>query len=179
MGLGLVWLGTTAACQRAPTPRAVIANADVAGSASELPDGVAYLAVTDACASELVAHGGSQAPQWVRSDRDFDGDGVVDVVIADRRACDAVGNCYWQLYKGAPATAAGARCPEFVGEVAGATLAVVENDESPMRLQGLWRLSATRVMRHEYRLVGGRYELQAVAVCALGADAIVCSAPAP
>lgn len=175
--LALLALGTTAACQRATTPRAVIGNAQVAGSASELPLGVAYLDASDACATALVAHGGTAAPLWVRSERDFDGDGILDVVIADRRACDELGNCYWQLYQSSPAVAAGADCPRFVGEVAGATLAVVENDESPMRVQGLWRLSAARVMRHEYRLVGGAYELQSAAVCLVGDKSILCSAP--
>ncbi|MBK9070483.1 MAG: hypothetical protein IPL79_05720 [Myxococcales bacterium] len=168
-------LGSVVACQRASGPRAVIGNAEVAGSASELPLGVVYLDTDDACAAELTSHGGTPAPQWVRSDRDFDGDGGIDVAIADRRACDDLGNCYWQLYKGAASTAAGLACPHFVGEVAGATLAVVENDESPMRLQGIWRLSDARVMRHEYRVVGGRYELQSAAVCALTEAAIVCS----
>lgn len=167
----IVWCTIQSAACKSGGSAVVVRAPQTAGSATDLPMGVVYLDLADACTPQFVAYGASSAPVWVRSERDFDGDGRADVVIADQTQCDERGNCRWQLFQHQTAA-----CPVYVGELAGATLAIVESDEKPMRLQGIWYLADNRVLRHEYRMVDGRYELSSATVCRLDADVVQCAA---
>lgn len=173
------WLFLAAGCTSKPRRAAMVVEPQVALSSDDLPAGVEYLDPNGACAGVFMARGGSMAGVWVEARRDVDGDGAEDVVIADRRMCDERNNCQWQLYRGGlPASGdGGAGCPQFAGAVDGQALAVVDNDEKPRRLQGIWRLEADRVLRHEYRLIAGIYQLTSVSMCRIEAERVICSTP--
>ena len=38
------------------------------------------------------------SPKLERADRDLDGDGVAEVIVTDRAACTAEGNCAWNVF---------------------------------------------------------------------------------
>ena len=60
----------------------------------------------------------SAAPRLVRADRDLDGDGQPEPVVADQAMCTAERNCYWNVFRAAP----DGGCARFAGALAGAYL---------------------------------------------------------
>jgi len=103
----------------------------------------------------------SDHPDRQRADRDLDGDGRLETVVADRNLC-ADGNCYWNVF--VRDTAEG--CERFAGAVAGAALEPTL--PSPTRwpdVRGYWNLGGPRVLIHTYQFHHGGYLLTEVLLC--------------
>jgi hypothetical protein len=124
----------------------------------------------------------SEHPEAVRADRDLDGDGTDEVVVADRTMCTHEGNCYWNVFV-APRPDAADQCQRFAGTLAAAAL---EPDPSGGRgednfadLRGYWLLtSGGRLLLHEYRFRRGGYQVVDAILCRReGDDRLQCEAP--
>ena len=120
------------------------------------------------------------SPDPVHADRDLDGDGAVEVVIADRTMCTPEGNCYWNVFVPPPDGAADA-CERFAG-----TLAAVALEESGghgednfVDLRGYWRLTGGgRLLLQEYRFRRGGYQVTDAILCRReGDDRLLCEEP--
>jgi len=116
------------------------------------------------------------SPEFVRADRDLDGDGATEVVIADRDLCKGE-NCYWNLF------AEQGGCKRYIGTASGASLDRLEGiGEDRFRdLRAWWRLSSGgRVMLHIYEFRLGGYRLAEALVCRQNTDdRILCASEGP
>jgi hypothetical protein len=114
----------------------------------------------------------SARPDAVRADRDLDGDGAPEVVVADRSLCTAAGNCFWNVFVPAPAGAAD-RCDRFAGTLEAAALepAATQGEDRFTDLRGYWNLAGNgRVLVHEYRFRRGGYRLVGAVLCRRAGD---------
>jgi hypothetical protein len=118
----------------------------------------------------------------VHADRDLDGDGVDEVVVADRTMCTPEGNCYWNVFVAAREEAAD-QCQRFAGTLAAAAL---EPDPGGGRgednfadLRGYWRLtSGGRLLLNQYRFRRGGYQVVDAILCRReGDDRLQCEDP--
>jgi hypothetical protein len=111
----------------------------------------------------------SKSPRLQRADRDLDGDGRAEVVVADRAMCTAEGNCYWNVYR----KDAGDACHRYLGTVAGAVIdrLVRRGEDGFHDLRAWWRLtSESRFLLQEYRYRHGGYRMAEAMVCRQGED---------
>ncbi|MBZ0235425.1 MAG: hypothetical protein K8M05_24060 [Deltaproteobacteria bacterium] len=111
----------------------------------------------------------SDTPRMRRADRDLDGDGTPEAVVADETMCTADGNCYWNIFI---RTDAG-ECERYAGALAGAALeplpAVAGMAWPPVR--AYWNLGGgKRVLVQEYQFRRGGYVLYDTLVCRREAD---------
>jgi hypothetical protein len=122
-----------------------------------------------ACAVSTSGGVMSKDPRLERSSRDLDGDGAPELVVVDRRACDASGNCYWNVYwRGADGS-----CDRYAGTLAGAALEVLpgRGDRGVSDVRGYWRLGrGERMLLQEYRFIRGGFEVREVLLCVRHAD---------
>lgn len=108
----------------------------------------------------------SDAPRWKRADRDLDGDGQAEAVVADERLCTSDGNCYWNVF-----TRAGGECERFAGALAGAVLEPQVGGVGWPPVRAYWSLSGgKRVLVQEYQFRRGGYVLTETLVCRREAD---------
>lgn len=118
------------------------------------------------------------APDLVHADRDLDGDGRVEVVVADRTMCSVEGNCYWNVFVSPPEGAA-EPCHRFAGTLAGVALEPTggAGEDNFVDLRSYWRLtSGGRVLLHEYRFRRGGYQVVDAIVCRQeGDDRLLCA----
>jgi hypothetical protein len=104
----------------------------------------------------------SEHPDRQRADRDLDGDGNPETVVADRALCVAEGNCYWNVF--VRETADG--CERFAGAVAGAVLEPAPPGTTRWPdIRGYWSLGGARVLIHTYQFRRGGYLLTEALLC--------------
>lgn len=110
----------------------------------------------------------SAAPILVRADRDLDGDGQPEAVVADQAMCTALGNCYWNVFL--PATDGG--CARFAGALAGAYLEPRAPGPGgvPAPVRAYWNLQAPRLLVQDYEFRRGGYVIVDTLVCRREAD---------
>jgi hypothetical protein len=102
-----------------------------------------------------------EAPRFKRADRDLDGDGNPEAVVADENLCTADGNCYWNVF-----VRAEGGCERYAGALAGAVLEpqAVASGWQPVRVY--WNLGGgKRVLLQEYQFRRGGYVLAETLVC--------------
>jgi hypothetical protein len=104
------------------------------------------------------------APRMRRADRDLDGDGTPEAVVADETMCTADGNCYWNVFVRSEAS----ECERYAGALAGAALeplaATPGTAWPPVR--AYWNLGGgKRVLVQEYQFRRGGYVLNDTLVC--------------
>ncbi|MBK9031974.1 MAG: hypothetical protein IPL61_11715 [Myxococcales bacterium] len=108
----------------------------------------------------------SAEPDRQRADRDLDGDGRPESVIADRRLCQG-DNCYWNVFVRAEADG----CERFAGVIAGAAL-----EPGPATggawpdVRSYWSLGGDRLLIHTYQFRRGGYLLTDALLCRRVAD---------
>lgn len=106
----------------------------------------------------------SDRPQLRRADRDLDGVGGLERVVADERMCTADGNCYWNVF--IPGEPGG--CERYVGTIAGRALEILDDrpNSSLATVRGYWELTGDgRMLVHEYEFRGGGYVLTETLLC--------------
>jgi hypothetical protein len=105
----------------------------------------------------------SQRPDLRHADRDLDGDGQSETIVADRALCTPEGNCYWNVFVHPPGG-----CPRYAGTLAGERLEplAARGDDHFLDVRGYWQLtSKDRFLVEEYRFVRGGYLSQGALVC--------------
>ncbi len=98
-----------------------------------------------------------------RADRDLDGDGRAEVVVADRTLCTHSGNCYWNVFG-----RLGKGCQRYLGTVAGVGIERLQprGDLGFHDLRSWWRLAGDdRFLLQRLRFRGDGYRLVEVLVC--------------
>jgi hypothetical protein len=110
------------------------------------------------------------APRLEHADRDLNGDGAAEAIIADRSLCTAEGNCYWNVFI-AP-TAGSSDCVRYAGTLQGRALEplTTKGDDSMADVRSYWTANGGRVMLHSYHFVRGGYNLGETLVCKRGGD---------
>ncbi|MCL4225144.1 MAG: hypothetical protein KJZ91_11835 [Myxococcales bacterium] len=115
------------------------------------------------------------APRFRRADRDLDGDGTPEAVVADETMCTADGNCYWNVFVRTEA----AGCDRYAGALAGAVLEPLPGAAAGAwpALRAYWNLGGgKRVLVQEYQFRRGGYVLTDTLVCRREADdRLLCS----
>lgn len=103
------------------------------------------------------------APTLARADRDLDGDGRPEQVVADRGRCTEAGNCYWNVFL--PADDGG--CARFAGTLAGAYLepGPASAPGVPAPVRAYWALGGGRLLVSDYEFRRGGYALVGTLVC--------------
>ncbi len=110
--------------------------------------------------------------EFIRSDRDLNGDGVDEVVVADRDLCTAEGNCHWNLFRVHDG------CHRYLGTISAARMRRMSgrSDDGFHDLRTWWHLtSGERALLQEYRFRRGGYHITDVLLCRpQGDDRIIC-----
>jgi|JI10StandDraft_1071094.scaffolds.fasta_scaffold03247_21 hypothetical protein len=108
----------------------------------------------------------SAQPDRRRADRDLDGDGQPETVIADRALCQG-DNCYWNVFVRDPDGA----CERFAGTLAGAALEPAAATGGAMAdVRTFWGLGGDRLLIHTYQFRRGGYLLVDAVLCRRVAD---------
>ena len=103
----------------------------------------------------------SDHPDRQRADRDLDGDGRAETVVADRALC-VDGNCYWNVFVRDSADT----CERFAGALAGAALEPTPPGAARWPdIRGYWSLGGARVLIHTYQFRRGGYLLTDALLC--------------
>jgi hypothetical protein len=107
------------------------------------------------------------SPKLERADRDLDGDGVAEVIVTDRAACTAEGNCAWNVF----ATRAG-DCTRYLGTFVAAALEPLNarGDDNMVDVRGYYNLHGGRMLLEGYHFVRGGYEQTDALVCRRESD---------
>lgn len=153
--LATAFLGGCPSSHRTPPPRAPASTVRVGECADPQRDGTL-----------------SPDPDLQRADRDLDGDGTDEVVVADRRLCRE-GNCHWNLFA---VTRGNAACHRYLGTVAGAAIEVGEVGEAGFpELRGWWKFDEQRALLQVYQYSGAGYRLMETLLCRQGGgDGVQC-----
>jgi hypothetical protein len=109
----------------------------------------------------------SAHPDVIHADRDLDGDGTPEVVVADRTMCTGDGNCYWNVFV-KPSPDAANTCLRFAGTLAAAALEPSggRGEGGFVDLRGYWMLTGGgRLLLHEYRFRRGGYQVVDAILC--------------
>jgi hypothetical protein len=95
----------------------------------------------------------SATPRLERADRDLDGDGRPEIIVVDRAKCDALGNCYWNVFSPDGA------CTRYLGSFAGAALEplATRGDANMVDVRAYWRQNGGRMLLEPYRFTRGAY----------------------
>jgi hypothetical protein len=103
----------------------------------------------------------SSTPELDRGDRDLDGDGALEAVVADRTLCTRAGNCRWNIFGKEQG------CWRYLGTVAAAGLELLPDrgEGGYQPLVGWWRFEGRRSLRQEYRYRLGGYRLVDTLIC--------------
>jgi hypothetical protein len=116
----------------------------------------------------------SARPDLRRADRDLDGDGTAELVVADEALCRD-GNCYWNLFSGT----ASQGCRRYLGTIAGAAIDRLgrRGEDGFHDLRAWWRLGGgARQLLQEYRFRNGGYRIAEAMVCRqAGDDRLTCA----
>ncbi len=97
----------------------------------------------------------STQPQLERADRDLDGDGRAEIIVVDRAKCDALGNCYWNVFE----PGRSGECARYLGNFAGAALEplATRGDANMVDVRAYWKQNGGRMLLEPYRFVRGGY----------------------
>jgi hypothetical protein len=121
-----------------------------------------------------------ERPDLVHADRDLNGDGVDEVVVADRTMCTPEGNCYWNVFVPPPDNAA-EPCQRFAGTLAAIALTSTagRGEDNYVDLLGFWRLTGGgRLLRQEYKFRRGGYQVIDAVLCRQEGDQrLLCEEP--
>jgi hypothetical protein len=104
-------------------------------------------------------------PRLKHADRDLDGDGVAELVVADGGLCTTEGNCWWNVFRRSR-DADG--CARYAGTVAAASLEslAARGDDGYADVRGVWNLTGTgRYLVQDYRYVRGGYQVVDALLC--------------
>jgi hypothetical protein len=120
----------------------------------------------------------SKKPRLRRADRDLNGDGQAEVVVADETLCNG-SNCYWNLFSGSQVGG----CRRYLGTVAAEAIDRLgqRSADGYHDLRGWWRFaSGDRHLVLEYRYRLGGYRVTEAMVCGKeGDDRLVCAPEEP
>lgn len=112
-------------------------------------------------------------PALSRADRDLDGDGKDEVVIADRNICTPEGNCHWNVFHD------DAGCLRYVGTISAARVQRLprRGEHGFSDVRAIWYLtSENRLLLQEYRFRRGGYRIAEVVLCRQsGDDSVLCA----
>jgi hypothetical protein len=112
-------------------------------------------------------------PALSRADRDLDGDGKDEVVIADRNICTPEGNCHWNVFHD------DAGCLRYVGTISAARVQRLprRGEHGFADVRAIWYLtSENRLLLQEYRFRRGGYRIAEVVLCRQsGDDSVLCT----
>lgn len=112
-------------------------------------------------------------PTLARADRDLDGDGKDEVVIADRNICTSEGNCHWNVFHD------DAGCLRYVGTISAARVQRLprRGEHGFADVRAIWYLaSENRLLLQEYRFRRGGYRIAEVVLCRQsGDDSVLCT----
>lgn len=101
------------------------------------------------------------SPRLKRADRDLDGDGTPEAVVADESLCTPDGNCYWNVF-----VRAEGGCERYAGALAGAVLEPQAGGPGWPPVRAYWNLGGgKRVLVQEYQFRRGGYVLSETLVC--------------
>ncbi|MGE0550458.1 MAG: hypothetical protein AB7O24_09280 [Kofleriaceae bacterium] len=105
------------------------------------------------------------SPRLDHADRDLNDDGAAELVVVDRDMCTAEGNCYWNVFRNAPAS--GGECLRYAGTFAAAALEplAARGDDNMRDVRGYWNLHGGRLLLQSYRFVRGGYQLVDAVLC--------------
>ena len=106
----------------------------------------------------------SESPSLVRADRDLNGSGEDEIVVADRALCNRAGNCHWNVFAGAQAG-----CLRYVGTIGAAAIERLDSrgEDGFYDLRGWWQLAAEgRMLMQEYSFRHGGYRVVEAMPCA-------------
>ena len=109
----------------------------------------------------------SEQPTPWRADRDLDGDGADEVVVADRSLCTREGNCHWNIYSLQDG------CHRYLGTISASNIQRIRprSETGYYGVRGFWRLTGGgRVLLQEYRFRRGGYELVEAILCRMADD---------
>jgi hypothetical protein len=112
-------------------------------------------------------------PALSRADRDLDGDGKDEVVIADRNICTPEGNCHWNVFHDE------AGCLRYVGTISAARVQRLprRGEQGFADVRAIWYLTGeNRLLLQEYRFRRGGYRIAEVVLCRQsGDDSVLCA----
>lgn len=101
------------------------------------------------------------SPRLKRADRDLDGDGTPEAVVADESLCTGDGNCYWNVF-----VRAEGGCERYAGALAGAVLEPQAGGSGWPPVRAYWNLGGgKRVLVQEYQFRRGGYVLSETLLC--------------
>jgi hypothetical protein len=110
------------------------------------------------------------SPRPERADRDLDGDGTPELVVADRALCTAEGNCWWNVFR---RDDDGGGCSRYAGTLAAASLEplAARGDDGFADVRGTWNLASNgRFLVQDYRYVRGGYQVVDALLCRRESD---------
>ena len=120
------------------------------------------------CADPATSGVVSESPSTMRADRDLDGDGVAETVIADKKRCGD-GNCHWNIFT----SGSEAGCRRYLGTVSGQSIEGLDTrgPHGYSDVRGWWRLdSDDRYLLQLYEYQRGGYRLVEVLLCRMAGD---------
>ena len=116
------------------------------------------------------------SPRLERADRDLNGDGVAEVIVADRTLCTTEGNCHWNVFvvpqAGTP------DCARYAGTFDASLFErlTTKGDDNMADIRGYWNLHGGRLLLQSYRFLRGGYRIVDALVCrSAGGDKLDCA----
>lgn len=107
------------------------------------------------------------SPALARADRDLDGDGADEPVVADRNICTPEGNCHWNVFHDQ------AGCLRYVGTISAGRIQRLprRGERGFSDIRAIWHLTGEqRLLLQEYRFRRGGYRIVDVLLCRQSAD---------
>lgn len=97
-----------------------------------------------------------------RADRDLDGDGRPEPIRVDRSRCDALGNCYWNVF-----VRRSDDCVRFAGSLGGAGLELLpgRGDGNVSDVRAYWHQGEGRMLLQDHRFTQGGYQVTDILLC--------------
>ncbi len=110
----------------------------------------------------------SASPKLGHADRDLNGDGAAETIVADRTMCTVDGNCYWNVFVAPPQGSEGApACARYAGTFEAAALEPLRSrgDDNMADVRGYWNLHGGRLLLQSYRFTRGGYRIVEAVQC--------------
>ena len=115
------------------------------------------------------------APALRHADRDLNGDGIDEVVVADSALCNREGDCHWNVFVGDDA----AGCRRYAGTIQAIGIERLSGrgDAGFADLRAVWQLTGgDRFLVQEYRFRRGGYQVTDAVLCRqLADDRVLCA----
>ena len=116
------------------------------------------------------------SPRLERADRDLNGDGVAEVIVADRTLCTTEGNCHWNVF--VVPQAGSPDCARYAGTFDASLFErlTTKGDDNMADIRGYWNLHGGRLLLQSYRFLRGGYRIVDALVCrSAGGDKLNCA----